>query len=470
MKTATQKLSIKEKLGYALGDTAANIAWRTIGPFLPIFYTDVFGLEAAVTGILFFVIRIGDGFTDLVMGRIADRTRTKWGKFRPWLLWTALPFGIALVLQFTTPDLSMNGKIIWAYATSILYTLTYTANNVPYSALMGVMTADVEERTVLSSYRFFGAYFGGIIATIGVIALVDKLGGGNEILGYQYTMYILAAILAVFSIITFATTRERVKPLERKPAPLVEDVKSIITNKAWLILLFIGFVFVTYNIIKGGAAAFYFEHYIDDSQGTFGALTSWGGDKGLLGLYLISLLVVAMISTFFAPILTRWLGKVSLFHICIISSSACAALIFFLEPQDVVAVFILGMLSEFGAGIMPVLFFAMLGDAADDTELRTGSRPTGMIFSAGTLAMKFGSGAAGAITLFVLGIFEYDGNIATKTAQMLEGIKLNMSIVPAVFVLIGVVLLAMYPLTAKRMKDIENELERLRQAKISSTK
>lgn len=462
------KLSLKEKIGYALGDTAANIAWRTIGPFLPIFYTDVFGLEATVVGILFFVIRIGDGITDLIMGRIADRTKTKWGKFRPWLLWTAVPFGVALVLQFTTPDLSVTGKIVWAYATSILYTLAYTANNVPYSALMGVMTGDIKERTVLSSYRFFGAYFGGIIATVGVIALVDILGGGDENLGYQYTMYVLAAILAVFSIITFATTRERVEPIAAVPASLATDIRSIITNKAWLILLFIGFIFVTYNIIKGGAAAFYFEHYVDDSANTFGSLTAWGGKKGLLGLYLISLLVVSMISTIFAPVLTRILGKVRLFIISILTSAAAAAAMYFLEASDITSIFTLGMLSEFGAGLMPVLFFAMLGDAADDTELRTGTRPTGMIFSAGTFAMKFGSGAAGAITLFVLGIYNYNGDLAVKTTQMLEGIKLNMSIVPAIFVLTGVVLLIIYPLGTKKMNEVENQLNEKRATKLKN--
>ena len=230
-------ISFIEKVGYALGDTAANIAWRTIGPFLPIFYTDVFGLGTAAVATLLFVIRLGDGVTDLAMGLVADRTKTKWGKFRPWLLWTALPFGVALILQFTTPNLSLTGKLIWAYATSIFYTLAYTANNIPYSALMGVMTGDVKERTELSSFRFFGAYFGGIIATIGVISLVDILGNGNENLGYQYTMYVLAAILASFSIITFLTTRERVPAPENSTLHLKEDLNDLIKNRAWLILL-----------------------------------------------------------------------------------------------------------------------------------------------------------------------------------------------------------------------------------------
>ncbi len=453
------KLSLKEKIGYALGDTAANIAWRTIGPFLPIFYTDVFGLGTAAVATLLLVIRLGDGITDLIMGTIADRTKTKWGKFRPWLIWTALPFGVALVLQFTTPDLSLTGKLIWAYATSIFYTLAYTANNVPYSALMGVMTSNVEERTTLSSYRFFGAYLGGIIATVGVISLVDFLGNGDQNIGYQYTMYVLAFVLATFSIITFFTTRERVPVASTKTLTVKEDYKDLVCNKPWLLLLFIGFVFVTYNIIKQSSAMYYFSHYVSDEHNFFGSLSKWGGKNGLAGLYLLSLLVVSMISTVFAPYLTKVFGKVKLFAISIVFSAVSAAAMYWLDANEIGSIFTLGIISEFGAGIMPILFFAMLGDAADYSEYKNGRRATGLIFSAGTFAMKFGSGVAGAITLMVLNIYHYNGQILEKTAEMLEGIKLNMSIIPAIFVLFALIALFFYPLGTKKMKAIETELE-----------
>ena len=460
--TNKHKLSLKEKVGYALGDTAANIAWRTIGPFLPIFYTDVFGLGTAAVATLLFVIRLGDGATDIMMGMIADRTRSRWGKFRPWLLWTALPFGVALVLQFTTPNMSLGGKLIWAYATSIFYTLAYTANNVPYSALMGVMTADVEERTILSSFRFFGAYFGGIIATVGVISLVDFMGNGNENLGYQYTMYILATILATFSIITFLTTKERVPYPESNKINLKEDLTDLVKNKSWLILLFIGFVFVTYNIIKGSTAMYYFSHYVDDSDNFFGVLTRWGGKNGLVGLYLLSLLIISMVSTFFAPYLTKVFGKVKLFSISILTSSLFAALMYWLPNDAVGMIFSLGILSEFGAGLMPILFFAMLGDSADYSEHKNGRRATGLIFSAGTFAMKFGAGVAGAITLMILNWYNYDGLASVKTAEMLQGIRMNMSLVPAAFVLLGLVAFFFYPLTEAKMKDIQLSLENKR--------
>jgi GPH family glycoside/pentoside/hexuronide:cation symporter len=463
---ATTKLTVKEKIGYALGDTAANIAWRTVSYFLPIFYTDVFGLEAAVAATLLGLIRLSDGITDLVMGNIADRTKSKFGKFRPWLLWTALPFGISLVLQFTTPDLSLTGKVIWAYGTSIFYILMYTANNVPYSALMGVMTSDVKERTELSSYRFFGAYFGGIIATIGVIALVDYLGGGNENLGYQYTMYVLAFILAGCSLITFYLTRERVPVIIK--SNLKQDYRDLIHNKAWFILLFIGFVFVTYNVIKQSTTMYYFTHYVNNEDNFMGSLVAWGGEKGLAGLYLLSLLAISMISTVFAPALTRKFGKVKLFIFSIVFSAVTAGAMYWLEANQVGSIFFLGILSEFGAGLMPVLFFAMLGDAADYSEYKNGRRATGLIFSAGTFAMKFGGGVAGFITLMILNYFNYDGEAVVKTPEMLEGIKLNMSIVPAAFVLIGVVALWFYPLTSNKMKTIEAALNERRETETTT--
>lgn len=458
------QLTIKEKIGYALGDTAANIAWRTIGPFLPIFYTDVFGLGTAAVATLLLVIRLGDGITDLMMGTIADRTKTKWGKFRPWLLWTALPFGIALVLQFTTPNMGLTGKLIWAYATSIFYVLMYTANNVPYSALMGVMTSDIKERTELSSYRFFGAYFGGIIATVGVISLVDFLGNGDANLGYQNTMYVLAIVLASFSLVTFFTTKERVPELTNSTSNIKEDFKDLVHNKAWLLLLFIGFIFVTYNIIKQSSAMYYFTHYVDDSSNYFGVLTSWGGKNGLAGLYLLSLLVISMVSTFFAPMLTRVFGKIKLFIVALLFSAVTAAAMYWLDPTQIGSIFTLGIISEFGAGLTPILFFAMLGDTADYSEYKNGRRATGLIFSAGTFAMKFGSGMAGAITLAVLNLYDYDGQAVHKSAEMLEGIKLNMSIIPAVFVLVGIVALFFYPLTTSKMKEIGAALEVQRKA------
>ena len=448
---STGKLKLKEKIGYALGDTAANFAWRPLVSFLPFFYTDVVGLPLAAVSTLLMITRLSDGITDVVMGTIADRTETRWGKFRPWILWTAIPFGLFLMLTFTNPKLGDTGNLIWAYATYIILTLLYTANNVPYSALMGVMTSNIDERTKISSFRFFGAFGGGAIVLGLTTPMVKWLGGENESLGYQYTYYVFAAILAILSIITFLSTKERVKPPKSQSGNLSKDFKDLISNRPWVILLFVGFLFVTYNSIKQGVTMYYFTHYLNN--------------KIMGGAYLSSLVIISMLATLIAPYFTRLLGKRKFFIIAILFSGLVNALIFFAEPGDIIYVFIVGNISEIGAAILPILFFSMLGDAADYSEWKNRRRATGLVYSAGTFAMKFGGGIAGALMLLVMkfyGYTEHKGEIGEalhQSASALQGIKLNMSIIPLVFVAIALVLLLLYPLSKERMLEIEKDLE-----------
>ncbi len=440
-----EKLGIGEKIGYALGDTSANIAWRALTTFLFVFYTDVFGISAAAAGLLLLITRLSDGVTDVVMGMIADRTETKYGKFRPWILWTAVPFGVMLVLTFSTPDFGPTGKLVWAYATYILLTLLYTANNVPYSALMGVMTSDPQERTSLSGFRFAGAYFGGIIAQGLLIYLVLWLGQGDENVGYQKSMYVMAAMMVGFLMITFFTTKERVKTPKKEKSSIANDLKDLVTNKPWLILLIVGFLFVTFNSIKQGITVIYFKRYI--------------GSEMLAASYMVILLVASMIAALVTTPLARYFGKRNLFIIVMIFSGITTGLLYFAGPEDVTLVFVLGTLAEFGAGIMPVLFFAMLGDSADYSEYHHGRRATGLIYSAGTFAMKFGGGVAGAVIGFILGSYGYVGTDETTMAGAIPGVKLLMSWVPGIFMVLAVVAMIIYPLTPSKMNEIEAELE-----------
>ena len=442
-------VSIKEKIGYAFGDTAANIAWRPLMAFLPIFYTDVFGLPIVTVSILLLITRFSDGITDIIMGAIADRTNTRWGKFRPWLLWTAVPFGLFIALTFTTPDLGLTGKIIWAYCTYILFTLIYTANNVPYSALMGVITGDLKERNSLSSFRFFGAYLGGAISMALIPPLVKFFGSGDDNLGYQYTMYLLAVIMIVFTLITFYTTRERVYPPKEQKQKLSSDFKDLIRNKPWIILLFTGFLFVSYNSIKQGVTMYYFTHYLNREL--------------LGGIYLTVLVLVSMLAALIAPPMINYFGKQKLFIYVMSFSAISTAMLYFAEKNDIVYIFIMGNISEFAAAIMPVLFFSMLADSADYSEWINKRRATGLIFSAGTFAMKFGGGLAGAVMLFVMSLFGYDGSAVVKSEESLRGIVLNMSLVPGIFLLAAIALMYFYPLSKKRMKEIEKDLEIRRQ-------
>jgi len=439
-----ERLALKEKIGYSLGDTAANIAWRSITTFLLVFYTDVFGISAAAAGLLLLLARISDGGLDVVVGMLADRTQSRQGKFRPWILYSAVPLGILMALTFTTPHFSYNGKLVYAYITYILMMFVYTANNIPYSALMGVMTSSHKERTSLSSFRFAGAYLGGIITQGFLLYLVMFLGNGNRNLGYQYSMYLFALILVVFLLITFFTTRERVVPSKDQQTGVGKDLRDLVTNRPWLILLVTGFLFVTYNSIKQGITVIYFDRYI--------------GNISLTAYYMVSLLIVSMIAALVTTPLAHYFGKRNLFIYVLLFSGLSSGCLYFLGPTDIKGLFSLGILSEFGAGIIPVLFFAMLGDSADYSEWKHNRRATGLFYSAGTFAMKFGGGVAGAIIGFVLSSYHYNGMDNNSVHVAVPGIKLLMSWIPGIFAAFGALVLSVYPLTRKKMDQVEADL------------
>jgi GPH family glycoside/pentoside/hexuronide:cation symporter len=321
----------------------------------------------------------------------------------------------------------------------------YTSNNIPYSALMGVMTSSHKERTSLSSFRFAGAYLGGIITQGFLIYLVMFLGNGNKNLGYQYAMYLFAVLLVVFLLITYFSTKERVVPPKDQQTNVGRDLKDLLTNRPWLILLLIGFLFVTYNSIKQGITVIYFERYLNNVS--------------LTAYYMVALLVISMIAALVTTPLANFFGKRNLFIYVIIFSGLTNGALYFFGPSGIAAIFTFGILSEFGAGIMPVLFFAMLGDSADYSEWKNNRRATGLFYSAGTFAMKFGGGVAGAIIGFVLSAYHYNGMDTSTIPGAIPGIKLLMSWIPGIFAAIGASVLILYPLTRKKMDQIEIDLK-----------
>ncbi len=530
----TDKISLKEKIGYALGDGAANIAWRGVATFLFIFYTDVFGLSPATVGVLFLVARFGDGISDVLMGILGDRTKSKYGKFRPWILWTAIPLGAILALLFTSPDFSDSGKIIYAYITYIAFTLIYTANNVPYGALMAVMTGDDKERTSIGSFRMVGAFTGGMLVQGALLFLVAYFGNVNptiditqqtedqykvEVLaskdvehvniktengiatfkwdnaslangddsatnaksfemkagnkyafivdgekaitqesitivdqqeGYSKAMYIMSALLALLMFLTFYSTKERVLPPKDQKSNLGQDFKDLISNKPWLVLLVTGLLFSIYNSIKQGIVIIYFTHYLNDQL--------------LSASYLVGLMLASIAGAFFTAQLSKKLGKRNLFIYVFIFSGLVNALLFFCGPDDITAIFTIGILSEFGAAMMPTLFFVMLGDAADFSEWKNERRATGLIYSAGSFATKFGGGIAGAIIGFVLASYNYDGQDAQAIQGAFQGMIDLMSWIPTIVALLGAGAMLIYPLTSKKMEEITTTLNNRRVA------
>ncbi|AIG00616.1 MFS transporter [Alteromonas australica] len=500
-----QKLAIKEKIGYGLGDAAANLVWRGALAYLAVFYTDTFGLSAAAAAMLFLIVRLSDGVTDIIMGMIADRTKTKMGKFRPWILGSTPFLGLFMVLCFTTPNFGSTGMLVYAYLTYIGLTLAYTVNNVPYSALMGVITSDDRERTSLSGFRFAGAFLGGLLVMGCLPMMVEYFGAGNDARGYQYTMYVFATLLVALMLITVYSTKERVPvaldstatlkqelidlsrhlPLILIPlasitaffyfrnlltaaifvavmmicAVLVrkliarpessnsrsqQDIIDLLTNKPWLILLGMGFLTMMFNGIKYGVIAYYFKYYI--------------GEELLIGYYFISLLVVSIFGALATPWLSVKFGRKNLFIISLIVSSLFTSAIFFVPLGSTMGIFALGCAAEFFAAIMPTLFFSMLGDSADYNEWRTGRRATGLIYSAGSFVQKTGGGFAGALVLLVLGSYGYNGMQPETISQSLPGMRALMSWIPACFGFAGALLILFYPLNDKKQQEVTETL------------
>lgn len=508
------KLTLAEKIGYASGDAAANLVWRGALAYLAVFYTDTFGISAADAAMLFLVVRLSDGITDIIMGMIADRTTTKWGKFRPWILWSTPFLGLFMILCFTTPDLSYSSKLIFAYVTYIGLTLAYTVNNVPYSALMGVMTADDKERTSLSGFRFAGAFLGGLFVMGFLPQLVAYFGQGDQQQGYQYTMYFFAAILVLLMIMTFVTTKERVVPVTQsdtslstelgdlsKNLPFIvlpllsitlffyyrnlptalfflavtlftgfaikkllasdlsnisrsqQDMVDLLRNKPWLILLGMGFLTMMFNGIKYGVIAYYFKYFV--------------GSELMAGQYFVALLVVSILGALCTSTLARIFGRKPLFIIALLISSLLTGAMFWIPPGNVTSVFILGCSAEFFAAIMPTLFFSMLGDSADYSEWKNGRRATGLIYSAGTFVQKTGGGFAGALVLLVLSGYGYDGLDPSTIAQSLPGMQWLMSWIPAGFGFVAAGLMLLYPITDATQQQMTLELEQTRLASLA---
>lgn len=523
-----EKLSLREKVGYALGDGAANIAWRGVATFLFIFYTDVFGLNPAVVGVLFLIARFGDGIIDILMGIVCDRTNSKYGKFRPWILWTAVPLGITLSMLFTTPNLGPTGKVVYAYATYLLFFIIYTANNIPYGALMAVMTPDDKERTSLGSYRMVGAFTGGMVVQGALLFLVAHFGNINPSIkvekleakkyevtvstqadiknvniktkdgiamftwadaavndssnvptqgksismeakknysfivagednleaksitiidqkrGYSSAIYILSIFLSLFMIVTFVTTRERVQPPKEQETNLRKDLKDLIQNRPWLILLFIGILFNVYNSIKQGIVVIYFTHYLHN--------------QFLAASYMIGLMLASIAGAMITSPLGKRYGKRNLFIGALIFSGAVNSLLIFCGPGNTAGIFTIGIISEFSAAIFPTLFFAMLGDAADYSEFKNGRRATGLVYSAGSFATKFGGGIAGAIIGLILAAFRYNGQDEVSIQGAVPGIIMLMSWIPAIVAFITAGVMSLYPLNQKKMDEITIEL------------
>lgn len=458
-------IKLTEKIGYGFGDMASSMFWKLFGAYLMIFYTDVFGLPAAVVGTMFLITRIWDSAFDPIVGVVADRTHSRWGKFRPYLLWLAVPFGIIGVLTFVTPDWSPIGKLVYAYVTYSLMMMIYSAINVPYASLLGVMSPNPKERNTLSTYRMTFAYIGSFIALLLFMPLVNFFSGNSKDLGDQQTGWTMAVVvIAILCIILFfgcfAWTKERVKPIKEAQNPLKEDLKDLFKNKPWWILLGAGVAALVFNSIRDGATVYYFKYFVVEED--YATVSFFGMSFVLSGLYLALGQAANIIGVIAAAPVSNRIGKRNTYMWAMIIATVLSVLFYWFDKEDLIWMFVFQALISICAGSIFPLLWSMYADCADYSELKTGNRATGLIFSSSSMSQKFGWAIGTAITGWLLGFFGFQAN-AVQSEEAISGIKMFLSFLPAVGTILSVVFISMYPLTEKKMKDITTELECKRQ-------
>lgn len=458
-------IKLTEKIGYGFGDMASSMFWKLFGAYLMIFYTDVFGLPAAVVGTMFLITRIWDSVFDPIVGVVADRTHSRWGKFRPYLLWLAVPFGIIGILTFVTPDWSPTGKLIYAYVTYSLMMMIYSAINVPYASLLGVMSPNPKERNTLSTYRMTFAYIGSFIALLLFMPLVNFFSGNSKELADQQTGWTLAVVvIAILCIVLFfgcfAWTKERVKPIKETQNPLKEDLKDLFKNKPWWILLGAGVAALVFNSIRDGATVYYFKYFVVEED--YATVSFFGMSFVLSGLYLALGQAANIIGVIAAAPVSNRIGKRNTYMWAMIIATVLSVIFYWFDKEDLIWMFVFQALISVCAGSIFPLLWSMYADCADYSELKTGNRATGLIFSSSSMSQKFGWAIGTAVTGWLLGFFGFQAN-AVQSEEAISGIKMFLSFLPAIGTILSVVFISMYPLTENKMKDITTELEHKRQ-------
>jgi len=456
MTSQGEKLSIREKIGYAAGDTASNLYFQTFLLFIPIFYTDVVGLPAAAVATMFAVSRVFDAVTDPAMGTFADRTQTRWGKFRPYLLWMAVPFGLAGFLAFSSPDLGSTGRLVYAYITYNLLMIAYTAINVPYAALMGVMTSNPLERTSLAAYRFVGVFTGGLIIQGAALWMVEYFGRGDEQAGWQWTMACISVLAITLFWVTFASTRERVSPPPEQKSDLRRDLRSLL-NRPWLLVGLATFFQLTFIVARGSTVAYYFKYFVRDQRLSLLGFTWDLSFEALASSFLVSGTIVTIVGTMCSKWFAQRLGKAQAYVIFLAVSVVSQALFYFAQPTDVLLIFGLNLIGQFVWGPVSVLQWAMYTDVADHMEWKNGRRATGLVMAASLFMLKLGLAMGGAFVVSMLGVYGFQANQEQSVAT-LQGIRLLMSVFPALFGAVAAGLMVFYPLTEKLMGQVEQEL------------
>jgi glycoside/pentoside/hexuronide:cation symporter, GPH family len=487
MNTSSNKLSVVEKVGYSLGDLAANLVFQTLVTYLAYFYTNIYGLEAKDASLIILTVGLVAAFIfNPIVGAIADRTNSKWGKFRPWILWTAVPLGVVALLAFSTPNFDYEGKVIYALVTYSFLLLLYAANNLPYSALSGVITGDMGERNSMSAYRFVAVMFAQFFVQVFMLPIIQHVGSGTKpaemAIGIEKVMTVLAIIGTIMLLITFFTTRERIVPTPEQKSTLKNDITDLTKNKPWILILLVTTLLFITLAMKGGSYVFYFENYVDAARlkefilpvldflnsvgiNFFGENPTSAG----LGLFNAGGIIFMIVGISLSKKLADKYGKRDVFMSALFVSTLFIIAFYFFSKTSVELMFASQILHGFFYGITIPLLWAMIADVADYSEWKNNRRATAIIFSAMMVGLKGGLSIGSSLVAWFLGHYNFIQKdaanpdlIITQPETAIEGTKMLVSIFPAIPFLIGIGLLVFYEINKKMELQIEADLKERR--------
>ena len=461
-----EKITFREKLGYGFGDMASSMFWKIFGMYLLFFYTKVFGISPAAAGTMFLLTRIWDAVNDPIMGLLSDRTNTRWGKYRPYLLWGGIPFALIGIMTFFTPDWGENAKLAYAYVSYTLMMMIYTVVNVPYASLLGVMSPHPKDRNSLSSYRMFFAYIGSFITFMILQPLVDAFSSegsrGDQIStepgAWTAAVAVIGALCAFLFFMCFKWTKERVKAADesKNKASIGTDLKRLFSNGPWWILLASGISALLFNSIRDGVALFYFSDYVTSGFRT----ATFGWTIGTI--YLLVGQASNMLGVALAAPIANKIGKKKTYLGAMVLAALLSCFFFMLRPDQILLIMAFQVVISASAGIIFPLLWSMYADIVDYQELKTGRRATGLILSSSSMSQKFGWAVGGAITGWLLAAFGYDADLAVQSQNAIHGVRLMMSFLPAIGCILAIIAIALYPLGEKKVLEITAQLNQRR--------
>jgi len=468
MSNEIQKCSLRERAVYGFGDLASCLFWQTITLYLLFFYTDVFGLAAAAAGIMIGVSRLLDAFFDVVIGMTADRTNTRWGKFRPYLLWMAVPLAVSAVLAFSTPSFGGAGKMVYAYVTFIFFMFMYSAINIPYTALLGVISGDPVERTSASSFKFIGAYVGGFIVSATALPFAEHFGQGNVAKGWHTTLAIYGVAAVILFLITFLSTRERIQPIAKEKTSIARDLGDLTQNVPWMLLFGVTILFILFVCIRMSVTTHYFKYYIGEQEVTLFGKTHKYGFEVLASAFNTIGQALAILGVILVPWFAKVCGRKNALIILFVTALICTGSFYYFKPENLLLIFVFQTIGSLAGGPISALLWVLYADTADYSEWKTGRRATGLVFSASIMSNKIGWTVGSVIAGVILSRTGFVANV-TQNLDVQNGLKAMMSVIPVAIGVFSLIILLFYKLDEPTMKKIKADLDERRKASGQAT-